>query len=87
MLCLGGTEKEYTIGVSLHNLVKALVFVKVEFIPIIKPGAAHLFFAYVKTEGMNKVQRHIGNGTRPRYIAGICRDFGFDQYNVKLHNI
>lgn len=52
-------------------------------IVIIQPGAAQFLLFKIKTEWFNQVQLTAGVGRKTDNVAGVRRDLGFVQCNVK----
>jgi hypothetical protein len=54
---------------------------------VIQPGATHPGVIERKTQRLDQMELRPGVGTQADDVAGIRRDFRFDQYDVKhLHS-
>jgi hypothetical protein len=51
--------------------------------PVIKSGALEQSVVQRKTQRLDQVQLGAGICTQANDIAGVGRDFGLDQYNMK----
>jgi hypothetical protein len=50
---------------------------------VIQPGAAQLLVRQIKAQRLDQMQTAAGIGRKPDHIAGIRRDFRFNQDNFK----
>ena len=58
-----------------------------DLFPIVHPRAAEIFVVERKTQRLDEVQVGIRRETEPGDVAGVGRDFGFDEDDVKPRSI
>src|SRR6185369_4987585 len=51
-------------------------------LPVIHAGAFELRVVELETKGFDEMQSRTRRGTEPGDVAGVRRDFGFDQNNM-----